>query len=189
MPASSLFVVSGPAGAGKGTLVSRVCERVGNVWVSLSATTRAPRGSEVDGVEYRFLSIAEFERLIEQDGFIEWARVHSHYYGTPIEPIRQHLADGSIVLLEIDVQGAMQVKRVFPDATLVFIEPPSMEELERRLRARATDSEEAIRERLENARGELAAAERYDVRIVNDDVETATDELVEVIESHVGLAP
>ena len=183
MSQASLFVISGPAGAGKGTLVSRVLERVPDSWLSLSATTRAPRGSEVHGVEYLFLSVEEFERTIAEDGFVEWARVHGNYYGTPIAPIEEHLSTGGRVLLEIDVQGAFQVREKFPQATLVFIAPPSMEVLEQRLRARGTDSAEAIERRLANARGELAAAGRYDVVIVNDDLEEATAELVKVLES------
>ena len=183
MPQASLFVISGPAGAGKGTLVSRVLERVPNSWLSLSATTRAPRGSEVHGVEYLFLSVEEFEHTIAEDGFVEWALVHGNYYGTPIAPIEEHLAAGGRVLLEIDVQGAFQVREKFPQATLVFIAPPSMEVLGQRLRARGTDSAEAIERRLANAAGELAAAGRYDVVIVNDDLEEATAELVKVLES------
>ena len=134
-------------------------------------------------MEYLFLSTEEFEHTIAEDGFVEWALVHGNYYGTPVAPIREHLARGGRVLLEIDVQGAFQVREKFPDATLVFIAPPSMEELERRLRARGTDSEEAIVRRLANAQGELAAARRYDVVIVNDNVEQATAELVKVLES------
>lgn len=183
MPEASLFVISGPAGTGKGTLVSRVLERVPNSWLSVSATTRAPRGEEVDGVDYRFLTTEEFERTIEEDGFVEWALVHSNYYGTPVAPIREHLSKGGVVLLEIDVQGGFQVREKFPDAHLVFIAPPSMEVLERRLRGRGTDSEESIRRRMADAVGEMEASKRYDVVIVNDELEKATDELVEVIES------
>ena len=134
-------------------------------------------------MEYLFLSVEEFERTIAEDGFIEWALVHGNYYGTPIAPIEEHLAAGGRVLLEIDVQGAFQVREKFPQATLVFIAPPSMEVLEQRLRARGTDSAEAIERRLANAAGELAAAGRYDVVIVNDDLEEATAELVKVLES------
>ena len=134
-------------------------------------------------MEYLFLSVEEFERTIAADGFVEWARVHGNYYGTPIAPIEEHLATGGRVLLEIDVQGAFQVREKFPQATLVFIAPPSMEVLEQRLRARGTDSAEAIERRLANAAGELAAAGRYDVVIVNDDLEEATAELVKVLES------
>lgn len=184
--AGALFVISGPAGAGKGTLLGRAVERLDNAWVSISATTRAPRGNEVDGVEYFFLTHEEFERRIEADGFIEYARVHGNYYGTPIDPIREHVAQGDAVFLEIDVQGAFQVREKLPECKLIFIAPPSMEVLEQRLRGRATDSEESIKLRLSNAAGELAQAPKYDHVVVNDDLERATNELVEVIQSYVG---
>lgn len=184
--AGALFVISGPAGAGKGTLLGRAIERLDNAWVSISATTRAPRGTEVDGVEYFFLTHDEFERRIEADGFIEYAHVHGNYYGTPIDPIREHVEAGDAVFLEIDVQGAFQVREKIPDCKLIFIAPPSMEILEKRLRGRATDSEESIKLRLANAAGELAQAEKYDHVVVNDDLERATNELVEVIQSYVG---
>lgn len=182
----ALFVISGPAGAGKGTLLGRAIKRLDNAWVSISATTRAPRGSEVDGVEYFFLTRDQFERRIEADGFIEYAHVHGNYYGTPIDPIREHVALGDAVFLEIDVQGAFQVREKLPECKLIFIAPPSMEILEERLRGRATDSEDSIRLRLANAAGELEQAEKYDHVVVNDDLERATNELVEVIQSYVG---
>lgn len=181
-----LFVVSGPAGAGKGTLVSRVSQRMGNIWVSISATTRAPRGAEVDGVEYFFHTADEFKDLIAHDGLVEWALVHGNYYGTPVAPIQEHLAAGDAVILEIDVQGAFQIRERFPQAHLVFIAPPSREVLEQRLRGRGTDSEESIALRLDNAAAELAAADSYDYVVVNDDVEKATEELLKVINCCVG---
>lgn len=183
MANGSLFVISGPSGAGKGTLVHRVLDLVPNTWVSISATTREPRTGEVDGVDYQFMTDAEFEHVIEAGGFVEWARVHSHYYGTPVAPIEGALEAGKTVLLEIDVQGGFQVKEKLPQARLVFIAPPSMEVLERRLRKRGTDSEETIAQRMANAVGEMEASARYDVRIVNDDLDKATEALVEVIES------
>ena len=179
----SLFVISGPSGAGKGTPVQRLVERVPHTWVSISATTRAPRTGEVDGVHYRFMTPEEFERTIEEGGFAEWANVHSHYYGTPTGPIIEHLEAGDNVLLEIDVQGGFQVREKFPDAKLLFIAPPSMEVLEQRLRGRGTDSDEEIAKRLRNAKGELEASKDYDVVVVNDDLEEATDKLAEVLES------
>ena len=184
--AGKLFVISGPAGAGKGTLLGRAVERLDNAWVSISATTRAPRGSEQDGVEYFFLTKEQFEEKIAQGGFVEHAFVHGNYYGTPIQPIKEHIAAGDAVFLEIDVQGAFQVQDKIEGCKLIFIAPPSMEILEQRLRARATDSEDSIKLRLANAAGELAQAERYDRVIINDDLEKATNELVEVIQSYVG---
>lgn len=179
----SLFVISGPSGAGKGTLVQRLVERVPHTWVSISATTRAPRTGEIDGLHYRFMTPEEFERIIEEGGFVEWANVHSHYYGTPAGPIIEHLEAGDNVLLEIDVQGGFQVREKFPDAKLLFIAPPSMEVLEQRLRGRGTDSDEEIAKRLRNAKGELEASKDYDIVVVNDDLEEATDKLAEVLES------
>lgn len=179
----SLFVISGPSGAGKGTLVQRLVERVPHTWVSISATTRAPRTGEIDGLHYRFMTPEEFERIIEEGGFVEWANVHSHYYGTPTGPIIEHLEAGDSVLLEIDVQGGFQVREKFPDAKLLFIAPPSMEVLEQRLRGRGTDSDEEIAKRLRNAKGELEASKDYDIVVVNDDLEEATDKLAEVLES------
>lgn len=184
--AGALFVISGPAGAGKGTLLGRAVEQLPRSWVSISATTRAPRGSEQDGVEYFFLSREEFEQRIAQDGFIEYALVHGNYYGTPLGPIREHVQQGDAVFLEIDVQGAFQVLDKIPEAKLIFIAPPSMEVLEQRLRGRATDSEEQITLRLANAAGELEASKRYHHVVVNDELERATQELVQVIQSYVG---
>ncbi len=184
--AGKLFVISGPAGAGKGTLLGRAIARLDNAWVSISATTRAPRGTEVDGVEYFFLSKEQFEERIAQDGFVEHAFVHGNYYGTPLQPIQEHVVQGYAVFLEIDVQGAFQVRDKVPGCKLIFIAPPSMEVLEQRLRDRATDSEDSIKLRLANAAGELAQADNYDRVIINDDLEKATNELVEVIQSYVG---
>ncbi len=181
-----LFVISGPAGAGKGTLLGRAIARIDNAWVSISATTRAPRGTEVDGIEYFFLTKDQFEQRIEQDGFVEYAYVHGNYYGTPLAPIKEHVAAGDAVFLEIDVQGAFQVRDKVEGCKLIFIAPPSMEILEQRLRDRATDSEDSIRLRLANAAGELAQADSYDRVIINDDLEKATNELVEVIKYYVG---
>ena len=178
-----LYVVSGPSGAGKGTLLARLLALRPDLWESVSATTRAPRPGEQDGVAYFFTTKEAFEDEIARDGFIEYADVHGNYYGTPLAPIREHMAAGTDVVLEIDVQGAFQVREKVPEARLVFITPPSAEELERRLRGRGTDSPEAIATRLENARAEMAAARDYDVVVVNDELDRATEELLAVLES------
>lgn len=179
----NLFVVSGPSGAGKGTLLLQVIERIPDAWVSVSATTRSPRPGEIEGVHYFFLDTDHFKSLVEQDGFLEWAQVHDNYYGTLKQSVIDHMNAGDQVILEIDVQGALQVRKALPEAHLVFIEPPSLEELERRLRQRGTETEDVISSRMKTAEVELAQKMEYDVQVVNDDLERAVDELVEVINS------
>ena len=179
----NLFVVSGPSGAGKGTLLSQVIERIPDAWVSVSATTRSPRPGEIEGVHYFFLDTDHFKSLVEQDGFLEWAQVHDNYYGTLKQSVIDHMNAGDQVILEIDVQGALQVRKALPEAHLVFIEPPSLEELERRLRQRGTETEDVISSRMKTAEVELAQKMEYDVQVVNDYLERAVDELVEVINS------
>jgi guanylate kinase len=181
-----LTVLAGPTAVGKGTIAAEVRRRYPEVWLSVSATTRAPRPGEVDGVHYRFLDDAEFDRLVEQGELLEWAVVHgSARYGTPRRPVEQALAEGRAALLEIDLQGARQVRRSMPDALFVFLRPPSWEELVRRLVGRGTETEEQRTRRLATARAEMAAEREFDVAVVNDDVRRATDELV----SWMGLAP
>lgn len=182
MRRGNLFVISGPSGAGKGTLVSRIMERVPDAWLSISVTTRDPREGEVDGVHYLFYDDARFDELAAQDGFLEWAQVHDHKYGTPAQLVREHLEAGCQVILEIDVQGAFQVRKRVPEAHLVFIEPPSLEELERRLRSRGTEDEESIALRMKNAELEMSHKMEYDIRFVNDNLDECTDELVSYIE-------
>mgnify|MGYP000464693140 FL=1 len=179
----NLFVVSGPSGAGKGTLLSQVIERIPDAWVSVSATTRSPRPGEIEGVHYFFLDTDHFKSLVEQDGFLEWAQVHDNFYGTLKKSVVDHMNAGDQVILEIDVQGALQVRKALPEAHLVFIEPPSLEELERRLRQRGTETEDVISSRMKTAEVELAQKMEYDVQVVNDDLERAVGELVEVINS------
>lgn len=179
----NLFVVSGPSGAGKGTLLSQVIERIPDAWVSVSATTRSPRPGEIEGAHYFFLDTDHFKSLVEQDGFLEWAQVHDNFYGTLKQSVVDHMSAGDQVILEIDVQGALQVRKALPEAHLVFIEPPSLEELERRLRQRGTETEDVISSRMKTAEVELAQKMEYDVQVVNDDLERAVDELVEVINS------
>lgn len=181
---SKLFVISGPSGAGKGTLVARVRERLPELGLTVSATTRKPRVGEVDGVNYYFLSEGEFSAKVERGEFVEWAQVHDHRYGTLVSEVKSKLADGHSLILEIDVQGALMVKKRFPDAVLVFIEPPSLTVLEQRLVGRGTESEESIALRLANARHELELADSYDVRLVNDDLDAATDELASILSTY-----
>ena len=169
---------------GKGTLVSLLRERVSCLGLTVSATTRKPRKGEKDGVSYHFMDDAEFDRRLEAGEFLEWAWVHAHRYGTLRSEVERVLAGGESVVLEIDVQGGLAVRSVMPDAVLVVVEPPSMAELERRLRGRGTESEEQVSLRLENARSEMERAAEYDVRIVNDDLERACSELQEVIHTY-----
>lgn len=183
MRKGNLFVLSGPSGAGKGTLVKQVLQQVPDAWVSVSATTRQPRPGEVDGKDYYFLDQPYFDELVSQGGFLEWAHVHGNSYGTLRSRVQERIDRGSQVILEIDVQGAFQVKKAMPEAHLIFIEPPSLEELERRLRGRGTETEEAICRRMKTAEVELARKMEYDVQVVNDELERATEELVSYIGS------
>lgn len=172
-----LFVVSGPAGVGKGTLVARVREQLPSLGLTVSATTRGPRPGEVDGVAYHFLSDEEFDRLVELGEFLEWAQVHDHRYGTLKSEVEHCLGRGESVILEIDVQGGQNVLAAFPDAVRIFIEPPSWDVLVERLRGRGTESEESLAIRLKTARRELELAHTYDVRIINDDLDVAVQDL------------
>ncbi|EHF01879.1 MULTISPECIES: guanylate kinase [Olsenella] len=178
-----LFVISGPSGAGKGTLLSQVLRQRPDLGLTVSATTRNPRPGEVDGVSYHFLGEDEFSRLVAEGAFLEWANVHGHRYGTLRSEVDDRLARGSSVVLEIDPQGAFNVRRIYPDAVLVFIEPPSMELLEQRLRARGTEDEASIGLRLSNARLEMTRAHEYDARVVNDELEAAAARLADTIDS------
>jgi guanylate kinase len=179
-----LFVVSGPSGVGKGTLVARVRARLSCLGLTVSATTRPPRVGEIDGSSYYFMDDAAFERRVQAGEFLEWAWVHGHRYGTLKREADRLIAQGRSVILEIDVQGGLSVRRAHPDAVLVFIEPPSMAELERRLRGRGTEDEASASRRLADARKEMELARSYDVRIVNDDLERAATELAHVIETY-----
>ena len=184
MRRGNLLVVSGPAGAGKGTLVSRLSDRVSDVWVSVSATTRAPRPGEEDGVHYFFYDDAQFDRAVAEGGMLEWAHVHGHRYGTPRATVEQKMAEGRQVVLEIDVQGAFQVREMIPQAKLIFIEPPSLEVLEARLRGRGTEAEDEVIRRMKTAEVELSRKMEYDVQLVNDDHDQATDTLVALVNAY-----
>jgi guanylate kinase len=180
----NLYVVSGPSGAGKGTLLARVMQRLNEAWLSISATTRCPREGEKHGVQYFFLSNEEFDRLITVDGLLEWAVVHGERYGTLREEVEQRLASGIDVVLELDSQGAFQVRERFSQAHLIFIAPPSLAVLEQRLRGRGTEDEDTIRRRMATAAGEMEARGRYDTVIVNDDPAVAAEQLYEQMCEH-----
>lgn len=178
-----LTVLSGPSGVGKGTVVARVRELYPHVWVSVSCTTRPPRPGERDGVDYRFLTREQFAEMVAAGELLEYAEFAGNLYGTPRRPVMAHLAAGEPALLEIDLQGARQVRAAMPDARLVFLSPPSWEELQRRLCGRGTELTDAVRARLDQARVELAAAAEFDAVVVNDDVDRAATELVRLIDS------
>ncbi len=175
-------MLAGPTAVGKGTVSADIRTRYPQIWLSVSATTRSPRPGEIDGVHYLFVSDAEFDEMIARDDLLEWAVVHGrHRYGTPRGPVETHLWAGVPVLLEIDLQGARQVRTTWPDARFVFLAPPSWDELVSRLVGRGTEGPEERERRLSTARVELAAEQEFDHVIVNDDVQRAADELVTLI--------
>ena len=177
-----LVVFSGPSGSGKGTVLKEAFKNSDDLRLSVSVTTRSPREGERDGVDYIFYSKEQFENLIQEDGFLEWACFCENYYGTPKAEIEKMLSEGKDVILEIEVQGAMKVKEKCPEAVLVFNMPPSKEELKNRLVGRKTDAPEVIEKRLATSVWEISQAENYDYIIVNDVVEDAAKRLLSVIE-------
>ena len=186
-PQSRLVVLAGPTAVGKGTVATYIRENFPNVSLSVSATTRAPRPGEVEGVSYYFVDDAEFERMVAAGEFLEWAVVHNHHrYGTPRAPIDAAIAAGNGVLLEIDIQGARQVRTAMPEARLVFLLPPTWGELVRRLIGRATETEDEQARRLKTAEVELAAQNEFDFLVVNNDVEAAASEVVDLMNRRTG---
>ena len=172
-----LFLITGPSGVGKGTLVAALLQRHPQIWLSISATTRQPRSGEREGEHYFFLDRAAFDAEVAGGGLLEWAEFAGNCYGTPRRPVEEQLAAGRPVLLEIELEGARQVRRSFPSGFQIFVKPPSFEELERRIRGRGTDSDVAIARRLERARIELAAEAEFDAVLVNADLDLALAEL------------
>jgi guanylate kinase len=185
---AKVFVITGPSGVGKGTLISKLLERVPDLELSISATTREPREGEVDGRDYHFLTPADFDRRIEEEDFLEFATYSGHRYGTLRSEVRNRLADGRSVVLEIEVQGARQVRAAMRESVQVFIAPPDPAVLRERLRGRGTDSPEAIDARLKVAEQELAAQDEFAYRVVNDDLERAAAELEEIVRAELGLS-
>lgn len=176
-----LFVISGSSGVGKGTVLKGFLGKNPNFMLSISCTTRAPRKGEVDGVNYFFLTKEEFQNCIDNDKFLEWAEFAGNRYGTKKKYIQQCLEEGKDIILEIDTQGALQVKKQMPEAVLIFICPPSIEALENRLRGRHTEDEATIQKRLQEVKTELERAEKFDYKVVNDDLEKAIAELEKII--------
>ena len=181
MTAARLFIISGPSAVGKGTIVKRILKSDGKVHLSVSATTRNPREGEEEGVSYYFMSDEQFVKAVGEGGFLEHASVHGHYYGTPKAPVMSQLKAGRDVILEIDVQGAMQVKESYPDGVFIFILPPSVDALRSRIMYRGTESEEDIQVRLGAAQREMEYLEHYDYYVVNDDLEKAVDSVKKIM--------
>lgn len=177
LPHGRLIVLTGPSGVGKGTIMRVLLQRHPELYYSVSMTTRSPRPGEINGKNYYFVSRSKFEQLVAQGEFLEWAEFAGNYYGTPREVVLNQVNSGKLVVLEIELEGARQIRASFPSAHSIFILPPSFEELEKRIRGRAQDSEEAIARRLRRAQEEIQAADEFDVQIVNDDFETALNAL------------
>lgn len=175
-------MISGPSGVGKGTVISEVMKKVPNLWKSVSATTRGIRQGEVEGRDYFYISKDEFSKGVENGRFLEWAEYAGNCYGTPKDRVEEHLNAGENVILEIEVQGANQIKDLMPDSVLIFIAPPSMEELESRLRGRASENDDDVEQRLKAAQVELASEKEYNCTFVNDDLATVVHELEEYIQ-------
>lgn len=181
MREGNLFVLSGPSGVGKGTVLDKLLKEFTGVNYSVSATTRKPRPGEEEGKDYFFLSEEEFFKLRDDDQFIEWAKVHNNYYGTPKKYVDKSLKSGNDVILEIDIQGAKQVRKKYPDAIFIFLVPPSFEELKKRLNLRDSEDCKTKRLRLKNARSEMEEIRNYDYRVLNDKIEEAVKKIKAII--------
>ncbi len=176
MPGTSpqrLTVITGPSGVGKGTLVKELLLKHQEIWLSISATTRLPRAGEIDGKDYFFYNLDVFKELVSNQGFLEWAEFAGNLYGTPFAPMREQMEQGKKVLLEIELKGARQIRNTYPEAFQIFLAPPSFEELESRIRGRATDDEEAIQKRLLRAKDELQASNEFNAVVINDSFKDA----------------
>lgn len=183
MKKGNLFVISGPSGAGKST-VCKLVRKILRIDLAVSATTRKARNGEIDGNEYHFLTKDDFEKQIAENQFLEYAKVHDNYYGTLRAEVENKLNNGENVILEIDVQGGVQIRDVYPDAKLIFFKSPNIEELEKRLRFRGTESEETLQLRLKNALKELEIGKQYDETVINYRIEQACTDVIKLIEKH-----
>jgi guanylate kinase len=175
-----LFVISGASGTGKTTLSREVVKEMG-LFFSVSATTRPRRSGEIQGYDYHFLSKEEFDKMIQEGKFLEWAMVHGNCYGTPLEPVERHLWAGEDILMDLDTQGALNLKKNRPETVLIFLKPPSLEDLRKRLESRGTDSAETIKKRFEQAKHEIEQSRFYDYVVVNRDLHEAKEELKKII--------
>ncbi len=173
----NLTVLTGPSGVGKGTIVRKILENHSDVWLSISATTRQPRYGEIEGEHYFFLEKKNFQEIINKDGFLEWASFSNNFYGTPKKMVKEKIHKGTNVLLEIELKGARQIRKSFPEALQIFLAPPNLAELEKRIRGRGTESEESIRDRLSIAKNELIAKEEFDAVVINKEVESTLKEI------------
>lgn len=176
-----LIVISGPSGAGKGTICKALLKKDPSIHVSVSATTRSPRTGEVHGENYYFLTMEEFKKRLEEDQFLEYAKVYDNYYGTPKENVMEQLRKGRDVLLEIDTEGALKVKEKFPEGVFIFILPPKIEDLKSRIIGRGTESEGDIKKRLEAAKEEIQKIHEYNYGVINDDVDRATEDVKSIL--------
>ncbi len=177
-----LLVISGPSGTGKGTVCDLLRQRRSDLDYSISATTRSPRDGEIDGVNYFFLTREEFQRRIDDGNFLEWAEIYGNFYGTPKDKVLEQLNRGKNILLEIDVQGAMKVQKNYPDGVFVFLLPPSMDELKRRIVGRNSEDEDSLQKRLSTAKSEFEIGKNYEYVVVNDEVETAVEKIESIID-------
>jgi len=181
MTNGKLMVLTGPSGVGKGTLVQSLLQRHAQLHLSVSVTTRSPREGEMEGQHYYFVTRSQFLEMIDAGDFVEWAEFAGNFYGTPIAPVKKYIQEGKFVVLEIELEGARQIRNTFPDAVRIFILPPSVAELERRLRSRAQDTDEAIARRLQRAKAEIEAADEFDFQVINDDLNETLKRLESIL--------
>ena len=181
MKKGNLIVISGPSGAGKGTICKALLEREDNLYISVSATTRSPREGEVHGVNYYFLTKEEFKKKVDNNEFLEWAEVHGNYYGTPKFNVEEMINEGKNIILEIDVQGALNVKKNCEDGVFIFILPPTMEELKRRIIARGSETPESLIKRFKTAYEEINYISKYNYAVINDDLEEAVQKVQNIL--------
>ena len=179
---NKLIILTGPSGVGKGTVVKEILDKEKNIWLSISATTRGPREGEKDGENYYFLDKKKFKEMIEQNLFLEWAQFAGNYYGTPLSSVNEKIKKGFTVLLEIEVEGAKQIKEKFPNSLSIFLLPPNISELERRIRNRGTETEEAIKKRLLRANYEISVSNQFDFALTNHNINETAKRIIKLIE-------